>query len=110
MSGVAAWLTGIARAGHEFRPAEWCTGRPTGGRGVGLVLPGPPMRWIRPVGDGSILEPTAVQRRADIVCDLVKERLHEAPTGDAGLPSQRGPRPSPRDWALSTRLLVGIQW
>lgn len=45
---AAARLTGIAQAGHELRPAEWCTDRPADGRSASLVLPGPPVRWIRP--------------------------------------------------------------
>ena len=110
MSGVAAWLTGIAPGRTRvsssrvvYRPAHWLAWcRPRSARAAGAL--------DTTVGDGNILEPTAMQRRADIVCDLVKERLHEAPADDAGLPSQRGPRPSPRAWALSTRLLVGIQW
>jgi hypothetical protein len=109
LSGAAARLTGIARAGHELRPAEWCTDRPVDGRSAGLVLPGAAGAVDTAVGDGNVLEPTAAQRRADIVRDLAKEGLHEVPTADAGLPSKRGARPSPCAWTLSTHLLVVVQ-
>jgi hypothetical protein len=59
-----------------------------------VVSPSPERRAAgavdRIVGDGDVLEPTAAQRRAGIVCDLVKEGLHEVPAGDADFPVSEG--------------------